>query len=202
MKAISTTLATACLLASIGCSKQAETTSTPPSTPSNTPEAALTQSIAIAADLQKALGSQLKSKMQSEGPIAAIRLCNTVASPTTQTISEKYPDATVSRTALRVRNPENTADATSTAVLENWEVQLANGESPTIVLITTEDERIITHQPIMTSEVCLKCHGDPASFPPELASTLAELYPNDQATHLKAGDLRGAIRIEFQESPR
>jgi hypothetical protein len=38
------------------------------------------------------------------------------------------------------------------------------------------------YKPLVIQEVCLKCHGDPAAFSPELTTALRELYPTDQAT--------------------
>jgi mono/diheme cytochrome c family protein len=45
----------------------------------------------------------------------------------------------------------------------------------------------------MKKEPCAACHG--TNIAPGVQAKLAELYPNDQATGFKPGELRGAILI-------
>ena len=47
--------------------------------------------------------------------------------------------------------------------------------------------------PILTQPLGLNCHGDPATFSPELKKALSESYPDDQATGFAAGDLGGVF---------
>ncbi len=46
---------------------------------------------------------------------------------------------------------------------------------------------------IPTAEPCLTCHGVNVAEP--VKAKLAQLYPQDQATGFKAGDIRGAFTI-------
>ena len=46
---------------------------------------------------------------------------------------------------------------------------------------------------IPTGEVCLKCHG--SNVAPDVKAAIGELYPEDQATGFKAGELRGAFSV-------
>ena len=43
------------------------------------------------------------------------------------------------------------------------------------------------------AEPCLTCHG--SSLQPELKAEILRLYPNDQATGFKPGELRGAFTV-------
>ena len=55
----------------------------------------------------------------------------------------------------------------------------------------------VFYKPIVTGEICLKCHGDPSTFPTALKEKLQTLYPDDLATGYKTGEIRGAFRVEF-----
>ena len=44
--------------------------------------------------------------------------------------------------------------------------------------------------------VCLSCHGPPGSLDPEVTTALKNLYPQDEATGYRMGDLRGAFVVE------
>jgi hypothetical protein len=44
---------------------------------------------------------------------------------------------------------------------------------------------------IPTDDVCLMCHGE--QIQENLSAELQRLYPNDQATGYKKGDIRGAF---------
>ena len=51
--------------------------------------------------------------------------------------------------------------------------------------------------PIAIEADCLTCHGDPASFTPDLQEQLASRYPKDRAVGYHVGDLRGALWAEI-----
>jgi hypothetical protein len=168
--------------------------------PTAKPEASDAQiqlSAEMSRDLFKTLGPQLKNAMQAGGAERAVEVCQQIAQPLTESISEKYPGARISRVALRYRNPANAADPASASVLKEWEAKLAAGDPLPTNSVTETEGNIIVHQPIMTQELCLQCHGAPGSFSPELTQILAQSYPGDRATGYQVGDLRGAFRIEF-----
>ena len=48
---------------------------------------------------------------------------------------------------------------------------------------------------IPTGEPCLACHG--TALAPDVAETLARVYPDDQATGFDLGDIRDAFSIEL-----
>lgn len=157
----------------------------------------LERSAEIANALQTNLGKELQAALSEGGPLAGIEVCQEVAQPLTTEISEKYPDARISRTALRVRNPANAPDEQSRAVLERWASLQAGGEELPEADRYESENSVLVHRPITTGTTCLQCHGNPANFSPALKSALAEYYPDDEATGFEEGELRGAFRIEF-----
>lgn len=149
---------------------------------------------AAAKTLTESLGGQLKAAMANGGPVAAIAVCRQVALPLTHAAGNFVDGVTLRRVTLKARNPANEADATDMAVLGAMQAQ----PEPEVA-IRRVGETIRYYQPLAIAEVCLKCHGDPATFPKELGAILAEKYPHDAATGYALGDLRGAIRVDIAE---
>ena len=149
----------------------------------------------------KALGAELKatlqSSMKSEGPLKAISVCNIEAPMLADKVStEKGME--VGRTSLKTRNELNAPDTWELAVLKQFEQRKSEGEA----VKTIEYSEITQHngnkvfrymKAIPTGDVCLKCHGE--QIPQNLSAELNKLYPNDQATGFKKGDIRGAFSV-------
>ena len=144
-----------------------------------------------------ALQKELKTAMQSGGPVAAIEVCNTRAMPISQLISaEKGMD--LGRVSLKNRNPQNAPNHWQTAVLQNFEAQKATGKdvqslawSETVETDDGTEFRFM--KAIPTGGLCLACHG--TSISPEVSGKLAELYPEDKATGFSEGEIRGAFVV-------
>ncbi|MCW4228745.1 MAG: DUF3365 domain-containing protein, partial [Candidatus Thiodiazotropha taylori] len=66
------------------------------------------------------LKGELQKGMKANGPVATISTCNTVAPSLTEAHSQ-MSGWSVGRTSLKLRNPENRADAWETAVLNEFE---------------------------------------------------------------------------------
>ncbi len=147
--------------------------------------------------LMKSLGSTLKAALKAGGPEQALTACHTAATPLTQEVSNKYPDARVSRISLKPRNPSNEAKGQDEEVLKEWQKMLEEkGEKPTDTVVRNSDT-VVFYRPILIKNVCLKCHGDPKTFSDALRVKLAKLYPRDRAVGYSLGELRGAFRVEF-----
>ncbi len=150
--------------------------------------------------LQNNLGTQLKAALQAGGPIAALSVCNTVAQPITSSTSDSMKGITVTRTALKVRNPSNAPTKQDQSVLESWEESIgsdSDGVSLEPKLIHVSENEALFYRPIMIQEICLKCHGAPADFSEELSEQLARFYPEDAATGYQPGQLRGAFKVSM-----
>lgn len=156
----------------------------------------LEKSEALAGQLQKALGSRLMAAMEEGGPINGIEVCQNVAQDITQSVANQDPNISISRTALRVRNPANAADPYSASVLKQWQSKFTEEEKLEADLKIAADA-VIVHRPIMTAPICLQCHGEASMIQEDTRHVLQASYPHDQATGFKEGDLRGAFRIVF-----
>jgi hypothetical protein len=154
----------------------------------------------VSALLQKRLGSQLKAAMTSGGPIAGIQVCQQVGQSLTSSTNEELDGVKVTRTSLKVRNPKNAPTLGDKQVMENWLKQVADGgEFPKNEIVHREDGTAVVYQPIITQQLCMKCHGDPSTFAPELISLIEKHYPDDQATGFTEGSLRGVFKVIFAE---
>lgn len=149
----------------------------------------------------KLFASQLKNKlqqgMQSGGPTAAIQVCNTAAVDIAKQVSEQQ-GWKIGRTSLKVRNSDNKAGAWEVKVLQDFEKRLKQG----VAIKDLEYSELLNKhgQPefrymkaIPTQGICLSCHGD--KLAPAITEKLQQLYPQDQATGFKLGDIRGAFTI-------
>lgn len=145
--------------------------------------------------LMKNLGGQLKASLQSGGPVAALQVCQSVAQPITMATDAEFEGVAIRRTTLKPRNSANAPDEIDREILETMATAARQGKAiePTI---HWESGTARYYQPLIVQEVCLKCHGDLGTFPPELVQALSTLYPDDQATGYQLGDLRGVIRVD------
>ena len=149
----------------------------------------------------KQYATQLKGKLQqgmkAGGPANAIQVCNTAAAEISRQVSEQQ-GWKIARTSLKVRNSNNAADAWEHQVLQNFEQRLKKGESIQNLefaeIIKKDNQPVFRYmKAIPTQGVCLSCHGEKLS--PDVTKKLSELYPEDQATGFKMGDIRGAFSI-------
>jgi len=147
------------------------------------------------------LGMNLKQELQAAisegGPVQGIETCRIRAPEIAQ--EQSGPALRVGRTALRVRNPDNTPDAWERAVLEDFEQRLAEGADPAGLQawIETEIDGRRTGRwmkAIPTQPLCLTCHGE--TLAPALAEAIQDAYPEDRATGFAVGDLRGAFTVD------
>ena len=149
----------------------------------------------------KQYATQLKAKLQqgmkAGGPANAIQVCNIAAEEISRQVSDQQ-GWKISRTSLKVRNSSNKPDTWETKVLHDFEQRMKHGEAIEKLdfsEITNKDSQPVFRymKAIPTQGICLSCHGDKLS--PDVAAKLRELYPKDQATGFKMGDIRGAFSI-------
>lgn len=152
--------------------------------------------------LVKEFGGSLKSALQSaikEGGLTnGIGVCKTIAPD----IAAGNSDAhwTISRTSLKVRNPNNAATDWQRLQLEAMTRQPMKDGKPVEVWQVSEakgepDFKYMSAIP--TQPMCLGCHGK--NIAPEVQAKLDELYPEDQATGFSEGELRGAFVVTWQQ---
>jgi hypothetical protein len=141
----------------------------------------------------KDLKQVLVSSMKANGPAAAIKVCN-ISAPAIALQHSQSP-LEISRSSLKVRNPNNKPDAWLKQVLVEFEQRKEKGE-PVAQIEYSEQKADGWYfvKAIPTGEPCLACHG--SNLKPAVQAKLAELYPNDQATGFKLGDIRGAFVVK------
>jgi len=150
--------------------------------------------------LQK-LGRTMKAEMQSNGPVAAIKVCEDMAPEIAADISREK-GWKVTRLGTRVRNPMLAMpDVWEQKVLANFQERANKGEAlknMTYSELTTEPNGKYFRfmKAIGVKPLCLTCHGSQADIPKEVKALLQERYPHDQAIDYKPGNLRGAVSIK------
>jgi hypothetical protein len=172
-----------------------------PEKASTDPDAEALQRADFAASaLQQTLKEGLVAKMKADGPAAAAAFCAVQAQGMTDNASA---EATVGRSSLRLRNPQNKGPAW----VHGW--LLAQGERPAegVAGLSVIDEladgtrvaRVL--KPIAVQPPCLNCHGAAEALNVDVKAVLAQHYPDDQATGYAIGDLRGALWAEVPVVP-
>jgi hypothetical protein len=145
--------------------------------------------------LKKELRSELIEALKEGGPERAIDVCQLRAPEIARLAS--IGGAVLGRTSHRVRNPENAPEAWMSAFLEEY---LANPDDnePRAVRLASGDIGYV--EPIRMKSICTQCHGD--RIEPGVKARLQALYPEDEATGFKKGELRGMfwVRIPADKS--
>lgn len=150
--------------------------------------------------LMKSLGGQLKAALESGGPVQAITVCQQAALPLTAAAGQSFEGVSIRRTTLKPRNPANAPDERDREILEAMAFAAQDAGGPPDPVVEWSDDVAHFYRPLMIQEVCLKCHGDPDTFSPELTQALAERYPNDQGTGYGLGDFRGVVRVDIDRA--
>ena len=154
----------------------------------------------ISQDLIKTLQTELKKNMKSGGPLAAIAMCNTQATPLEEKIAHKY-HVKIKRISQNYRNEKNKPSLHEDQLLSSIDYHYqATGELKAFTNMHKVEgkEYLFYYKPMKVKKVCLNCHGDPSIMKEGVVSKLKELYPQDMAVNYKEGDFRGLISIRFE----
>lgn len=148
------------------------------------------------------LSSNLLAAITRGGPTNALEFCSLHALTLTRSVGTNQP-VTIRRVTHRPRNPANRAQADELAVLEKFRALLKPGQVPGPLLTTNAAGTVSFFAPIvLNNPLCLNCHGQPRTeVQPATLAAVRRLYPQDQATGFKLGDLRGLWRVDFGETP-
>ena len=148
---------------------------------------------------QMALASKLKEVVQEEGIAEALKFCNVNAYPIVDSLEEVY-NTQVKRASSRTRNPGDKPNKMEGEIIEEYSRDLAEGNTPGVKIILDDDKAHYFKPIILSAELCLKCHGQVGSdVLDENYKIIKELYPDDNATGHKLGDLRGIWSISFDK---
>ncbi len=148
-------------------------------------------------EFMQTLKQELQASMQEGGPVNAVSVCNLTAPAIANTYSVRN-GWEVSRTSLKLRNPDNSPDAWERSVLDAFEERKLAGEDPTQMeyyeVIRRDGGKELRYmKAIPTSRVCLACHGE--ALDSIVKTRLKKLYPHDQALGYQEGDIRGAFTV-------
>jgi hypothetical protein len=162
-------------------------------------ESALTEARVAANELAALLKELLVEELGREGFDGAIAVCAKVAQERTAEYRATFKND-IRRVSLRRRNPANEPDAYEREVMQSFD-RLPVEERPTAehweVISENGTESLRYLKPLVTSALCLTCHGTREAVPPEVTAALAEHYPDDRGTGFDVGDVRGAVTIRI-----
>jgi len=156
------------------------------------------ESRAVVKQLHANLKMALVAGMKEGGPTAAIAACNVQAQPITAAASSRRTGLHVGRTSMRLRNSENAPDAWEIRVLEQFEARSSAGEALSTMeyheVVEQKGDKVFRYmKAIPAGKPCMVCHGELIAT--DVLKKIRVLYPLDQATGFKPGDLRGAFTI-------
>jgi hypothetical protein len=134
--------------------------------------------------------------MQEGGPVHAVDFCSLRAQPLTADVDRELGALDIKRTTFQYRNPLNAPDELEAEALQYFEQAMAEtGSVPADYVQFVHANEYRYYKSLVVQEGCLNCHGDPATFSPELTQVLNERYPNDKAVGYQEGDFRGVVRV-------
>ncbi len=137
------------------------------------------------------LMGELHEALDTTGAPGAIEVCSIRAPEIAAAVSNEY-GLLVGRTSFRLRNVANRPpDWAEAAVAE----RVADPQ-----YFVGPDGQLAALLPITMQERCTMCHGSADAIPEDVETTLAEIYPDDQAVGFAPGDLRGWFWIETPTS--
>ena len=149
------------------------------------------------------LGGTLKNQLQihiksDKTGLSAIGFCSLKAEGITKEVNKELPVyASVRRTALKIRNDNNTPDSIDIKVMKEYEASIAAKTFlPTDIKIVKEGDTIRIYKPLITQGICLTCHG--SNISKEIQNEITTNYPNDKAVAFEKGSLRGVIVSEIK----
>ncbi|TWT49304.1 hypothetical protein Pla22_44980 [Rubripirellula amarantea] len=134
------------------------------------------------------LSGRLMEAMGSQGPAAAIAVCQKEAPRIAEAVGTEQ-SLRIGRTGVRLRNADNVAPA--------WAENLVQAKTQTPTFVMLDNGHAAALLPIKLQGQCVMCHGPKEQIAPVVQDQLAKLYPNDRATGFKEGELRGWFWIEL-----
>jgi hypothetical protein len=151
---------------------------------------------ALSLDIQ--LRQDILSRLdRDEDPVAVYVAYRDHVGEMTQAI-EARDGLTLSRVALRVRNPTNRPNDWEATQLEKFQASVEMGFDPgelEVAAIVTEDGKRVFRwmKPLLAEDACLTCHGDQIS--PRILALLKQDYAEDDATGYYAFEMLGAYSV-------
>ena len=140
--------------------------------------------------LKRELRSALLGALEEGGAERAIEVCQLRAPEIARLTSTG--GARLGRTSHRLRNPENAPEPWMSEFLAEY---LANPDDDAPRAVRLASGEIGYVEPIHMKGLCMRCHGD--RIDPGVKERLDALYPEDEATGFKKGELRGMFWVKL-----
>lgn len=155
----------------------------------------------LARAFMKELMSELTSAVKKGGPAHAIGVCKEVSAEAEKEFKEKNPEILrFRRISLKPRNPlTHTPTEQERDWLSSTEKLHREGENLAPGSIEGSTTTTVLMPIVLRMSLCLRCHGDPSTFPEDLKGALEEHYPKDRAVGYKKGDFRGALAVKWKK---
>jgi hypothetical protein len=139
----------------------------------------------------------LKGAIENTGPEGAVDFCNKEA-PAIAIDASKRSGWKIARTSLRPRNQASAPDDFEREAMTEFVARIAAGESAASLrhaeIVEHDGQRTFRYvQAIPTTELCLTCHG--SDLKSAVSDKIKRLYPADQATGFRTGDMRGIFTL-------
>jgi len=151
----------------------------------------------IVMSTKKQLGKNLKKTIKNKGTKAAVTFCNLNAMPIMDSMANVH-NAKINRVTNKTRNPLNIANKQETDYILNFQKQLDNGKELRPILNETENLATF-YMPIVTNDMCMKCHGNSDNINKETQVEINRLYPKDMAINYSPKQIRGIWRIVMEK---
>ncbi len=149
--------------------------------------------IEIAMAAEKHLGQHLLKELQQKNTLEALQYCNENAALLRNEVAQQE-GASVQRVSDKNRNPKNAASKEERLLINQFRRDLAWGHEPEPVLINDRDS-VRFYYPLVTNNLCLKCHGGKRDIEPAVREKLLKLYPDDKAIGYSENQVRGLWKI-------
>jgi hypothetical protein len=148
--------------------------------------------------LSERFRAEIAAALKSDGAAGAMSLCQAISADLPTTASDES-GFEITRTSLKLRNPENAPDEWETRILQDFQKKasegmdisrLEYGETTT----SPEGDKLFRYmKAIPMVEQCVACHG--TDIKPDVKAEISRYYPEDKAYGYKVGELRGAFSL-------
>jgi hypothetical protein len=138
------------------------------------------------------LRSELTLAMGSGDAAGAIEVCSRKAPQLATDIS--VGGWSIRRVSMFNRNANNYPSTEESVMLQRFANDTTKKSSA--VWLNRNGLRLYKYfQPIYMQQMCTTCHGKTEQMDPTVVERLQQLYPNDRAVGMSAGDLRGMFVV-------
>ena len=153
-------------------------------------ESDMARAAGVLEPLKRELRTALIGALEKDGPERAIEVCQLRAPEIARLTSTG--GAVLGRTSHRLRNPENAPEPWMSEFLEEYLANPVDNEPRAVGLASGGIGYV---EPIRMKSICMQCHGD--RIKPGVRDRLRALYPEDEATGFKRGELRGMFWVKL-----